>query len=246
MKAVDVPDFVPPLTPVSYAVTQTVKGYSYQKVVGSRLVKRRGKKRRVRVPVVSLIEVPSRRVHVWITQYPDVRIRWYNVQDYQRGIEDGKNVEGHDVGDVEMEIFHSDPDRDVIHAVEELRRGRVFYWGEPTLFVWKTTRLPSTLKLLNVKSKFIASHPFRMVRIWFWVFHTEKREYRLWCRSSIVNQSDFSQAQEFAFSLYEQVTEDLEEQFTYLECRGLVAWTAYTLGERARRRDSRATKIGGT
>lgn len=240
-RGVAVPSFVPPLTPISYAVTKVVNGYTSRKLIGTRLVRRKNKSRRVRVNVYKTVEVPARRVLVWVVQYPEVRVLWYNVADYQRAIEDQKNIEGHEVGDIEMEIFHSSPADDVIHAVEEIRNGRVIYFGEPTLFVWRTTRLPRGIKVYN------RARPFRMVRIWFWVFHTEKREYRLWCRSSVVFESNFDESQDFAHKLYEQVEQDIEEQYTYLEVRGLVAWTAYTLGERARRRDKRAEmkKIGG-
>lgn len=234
MKPQPLAAWVPPLTPVSYYAEKRTRGYVEKRLVRSYLRKLKGQRRRKRVNVYKAVKVPGRRVLTWIVQVPEFRERWLNVADYQQGIEAQKEFDGFPVTERDMEIFHSSPASDVIHAVEEFRSGKSFYFGEPTLFVWKDRKLPTKLKVYK------RARPFRMVRVWFWVYHNDLEEYRIWCRSSLVSESNFREAWDFAQALYSKVENDIEEAFDYLEVHGLVAWTAYTLGERARRRDPRA------
>lgn len=236
MEPLNLPKDWPSLTPAGYYVVQVSPGYSYKRKVGTKLVRRKGKKKRVRVNVYRKIVVEELKRLVWVVQFPATRERWFNVGDYQEGIEAQKAIEGYEVTERDMEIFHSSPASDVIHGVEEIRNGKSVGFGEPTLFVWRAKKLPTKLKV------FKRERPFRMVRIWFWVYHNEKEEYRVWCRSSTIYESNFKEAWEFALKFYETVADDLGKAYDYLEVHGLVAWTAYTLGERARRRDPRAVK----
>ncbi len=236
MKPYPLPSSWPSLTPAGYFVIRQAPGYSYKKLVGSRLVKRKGKKRRVRQNVYKTITVKGRRVLAWVVQFPALRERWFNVADYQEGIENAREQEGFKVTQRDMEIFHSSPASDVIHTTEEYdAKGHSKGAGEPTLFVWRDKKLPTRLKVFGRKQ------PFRMVRIWFWIFHNDLEEYRIWCRSSTIYESNFKESWDFALKLYDQVVEDIadNERLDYLEVHGLVAWTAYTLGERARRNDRR-------
>jgi hypothetical protein len=235
VRQIPLPDYVPPLTPISYYVGTVSKAYTRRIKVRSYLRKIKGRKRRVRVTVYREIEIPARRSLSWAVQFPELRARWLNVADYQQGIEAQKEQQGFEVTERDMEIFHQDPENDVIHAVEEIRAGRVVFFGH-SLFVWKRPKLPVNLKV------FKRGKPFRMVRIWFWVYHTEKKEYRIWCRSSLITNSEFEEAWNFSDALYTEVSDDIEEAFTYLEVRGLLAWTAYARGERARRRDTRSLR----
>lgn len=240
LKPYPLPKNWPALTPVGYYAARVEPGYSYRRRIGFRVRKVKGRRRRV--VVYKVVEVPKRRVLAWVVQFPPLRERWFNVADYQSGIETSKEMQGFEVTERDMEIFHSSPAHDVIHTTEELdAKGSSKYLGEPTLFVWKKKQLPTRLKVFGRK------RPFRMVRIWFWIYHNDLEEYRIWCRSSLVVQSNFSEAWDFALKLYDQIAKDISEDFDYLEVHGLVGWTAYTLGERARRRDARALakEVGG-
>ncbi len=169
----------------------------------------------------------------------ETRDKWYNVADFQAAVEQQKEMGGFEISEREMEIFHSSPASDVIHLTETVKNGKTISEGEPTLFVWREKKLPIR------KIVFGRKRPFRMVRIWFWVFHNEKQEYRIWCRSSTIFESTFAEAYDFAKNLFKKVSDDIAESFDYLEIHGLIAWTGYTLGERARRQDKRALQKEG-
>lgn len=241
MKPYPLPSSWPSLTPAGYFVIRQAQGYTYRRVVGTKLVRRKGKARRVRQNVYRTITVRGRKVLAWVVQLPAYRERWFNVGSYQEGIENAREQEGFKVTQRDMEIFHSSPASDVIHTTEEYdSQGHSRGAGEPTLFVWKDKKLPTALKIPSASPR-LRVRPFRMVRIWFWIYHNDLEEYRIWCRSSTIFQSNFKESWDFALKLYEQVVEDISEneKLDYLEVHGLVAWTAYTLGQRARRNDRR-------
>lgn len=247
-------------------IIRIIPGYTYRRIIGTVLRKVRGKARRVRYNVYKTVTVPPREVVVRAKKRKAIKLapkrrakakpkvapkpkpkaavspqasldKWYAVGDYQRALIAQREMDGSETEEVENEIFHSDPDSDVINSLN--------------LFVWYKPVLPTNIVMSyrGVNGKIVKSRrPFRMVRIWFFVFHTTKQVYRLWCRSSVLDfESDFAEVYARAVELHAEVAQAIKEKYTYLEVRELVAWTAYKLKERARRRDRRSKdKLGGT
>lgn len=255
------PSPIPPLTPVGYYTVKKVPGRRERRLVGyifKRFKRKTWKKiwgkfksGKKRFSVYRVTVTPERHYRSWHVVFPELYSRWFIVSDYQQALDDQKELDGFEVTEREMEIFYHSPADDLIHLIEERRNGRAIYTGSPTLFVWKSSRLPTKLKVYG------SDQPFGVIRIWFWVFHIPNKEYRLWCRSASIVESNFNEAWDSAEGLYNTIlgtgiTRTKEdslgrkhvEHLDYLDVREMVAWTAYTHGEKAAHYGKRRTKKG--
>ena len=212
---------------------RTVKAHTRRCLSYTYLRKVKSKKYRKRIYVYKCIRIKSYRVAVAARPKSEIikpkrRLpsvgKWYRAIDYQIAIEDEKAKTAQFVYDVEMGIFRHKPQDDMIHL--------------PSLFVWDRPIFPSRIKVFG------QSHPFDMIRIWFWVYHTIRKQWSIYCRTSLIPLSNLKELEEEANHLLNVVTTDLGLTHFYLEVRedSLIAWTGYLIGEKL----SRRKKEGGT
>lgn len=206
MRRVNLPTSLPPLTPVGYFLARRTPAYVRKLLIGTRLRRIKGKKRRLRYSIFKKIHVPGRVSLTWIIQYPELSVHWFKASDYQRSeIEQVRIDKSTDVTEVTMDIFHTHPDKDLIHTTIERREGKITHFGDPTLFVWPKAKLPTHIRFG------INRTPFRVLRIWFFVRHNQNNTYRLWCRSTELGiHRNFEKLRALRDSFFENVKMEFE------------------------------------
>jgi len=176
-----------------------VKGYSYR-----RRVKGRRKFKLIRVKAHSYWLQPSKRgIIPKRVKVEKLKRDWIPCIEFEKRIVAKKLADGETVADMDR-IYHSKSKTDVVNLVDS--------------FVWTVPKRPNK-KIL-----------FTTFRLWFWVYDTSQGVFYLFTRTSPRGADivDYEGARAYCAAVYDKIEEDLhQDSRTYLEGRGLVAWTAY-------------------
>jgi len=171
--------------------------------------RRRIELRKVRRPRKS----PTKRIARRVPERYKAKALWEPVVDFQERAERnlGRQLDA-DLFEADQ-IMHHNADHDVIHL--------------PTKFVWYTKALPEQIEVFG------RSKTFRVGRVWFGVYNTKEDSFSVWNYKALIPLTDYAGMRAMIEGLYLTAKRKIEKAKDYLEVVKFLAWTGYTLGQKA-------------